>query len=117
MPADATILPASPQVLQGDGKTPLNVLGNTTISLTLSTWQAPTSFWVVDALAEGVILAWQWMNEQEGVLDTKQECLCFGKGKRHTIYWTTAVPRHLPTKLDWIDEVNLDLSGEDATRY
>ena len=58
VPNSATILPASPRILQGDGKTPLTVLGNINLMLTLANWREPTSVWVVDTLAEGIILAW-----------------------------------------------------------
>jgi len=85
--------------------------------LTLSNWREPTSFWVVDALAKGIILGWSWMTQQEAVLDTRQECMRLGKLERHTVYWTTAIPRHLPTNMDWVEGIALDLDGADAARY
>jgi len=70
VPTDTPITHAKYQVFKGDGQTPLKVVGSMEVQLTLANWKARTTFWVVvECLAEGAILGYNWLEAQGAIID------------------------------------------------
>jgi hypothetical protein len=87
------------------------------VTLSISNWSEVTNFWVVDSLAEGVILGWNWLHRQEAVVDARQECLRFGPNERHTIHWVHTTPVAGQVDMGWTTSLATDLSATAFKAY
>ncbi|KAK7592997.1 hypothetical protein V9T40_007749 [Parthenolecanium corni] len=115
VPHNVVIKPA-PNIAKarlGDGQSSLEILGTADLQIEIRKWGGNATFFIVASLAEKVILGYQFLKEQEGVLDFNRQCIMFGIRARQTAYWLTTPAMHLPAPLDMpVKEWNTDLPLE-----